>query len=118
MKTLTEFSNEPVSSCSEAAVMLENQKLLSCSHTSQIKFSRNHSNSQSWLESPLPILETKEKHSRTVFSLSEANHHKTAADLCDVRLTVTNPINTLISSHFGDMWDTQGSPISENFLSK
>lgn len=97
MKTLKEFSNEPMSSCSEATVRLEKQRQLPCSHTSQIKFSRNHGNSNSWLGSLLTILGTKERILLTIFSLSDANHHKMATDLCDVKQTDCNQFNKCIN---------------------
>lgn len=92
MKTLKEFPNELMSSCSEAAVMLEKQRQLPRSHTSQIKFSRNHSNSKSWLGSLPTNLGTKKRSLPTIFSLSDANCHETATDLCDVKQTDCNQL--------------------------
>lgn len=89
MKTLKEFSNEPVSSCSEAVVILEKQRQLPCSYTSQIKFSGNYNNSKSWQGSLLTILGTKES-LLTIFSLSDANQHNTATDASAVKQTDCN----------------------------
>lgn len=81
-KTLKEFSNEPMSSCSEAAVMLEKLQQRPCSQSSSVQFSRNHTVNQrlGWKASQqaLPL-----RSLPTVSSLSDANRHTKAADGCD-----------------------------------